>query len=96
MYKKFIVPFFALTALIFITVFGMTTYRYYQAIHTDDPITPYLSVESGKATITRGDIAIDLIAPESYDIREGDSILIATGSQSVVFWPDHSTTRLSS
>ena len=32
-------------ASIFVIAFGMTTYRYYQAIHSDDPISPYLAVE---------------------------------------------------
>ena len=85
---------FIAIALVFISFFGATTYRYYQAIHSDDPITPYLSVESGKATIARGDTAIDLIAPESYDIREGDIIITSSASLSSVFWPDHSVTRL--
>lgn len=32
-------------ASILIIAFAMTTYRYYQAIHSDDPISPYLAVE---------------------------------------------------
>ncbi len=36
---------FAILSSIFVIAFGMTTYRYYQAIHSDDPIDPYLSVE---------------------------------------------------
>ncbi len=35
----------AVMASIFVIAFGMTTYRYYQAIHSDDPIDPYLLVE---------------------------------------------------
>jgi hypothetical protein len=30
---------------IFVVAFAMTTYRYYQAIHSDDPIDPYILVE---------------------------------------------------
>ncbi len=36
-----------------VIAFALTTYRYYQAIHSDDPIRPYLSVEIGQATISR-------------------------------------------
>lgn len=32
-------------ASIFVIAFGVTTYRYYQVIHSDDPISPYLQVE---------------------------------------------------
>ncbi|NRH21381.1 hypothetical protein HOO68_05030 [Candidatus Gracilibacteria bacterium] len=85
---------FLIFSLVFVVIFGMTTYRYYQAIHADDPITPYLSVETGKATISRGDIAIDLIAPESYDLQEEDIIITSAESLSSVSWPDHSVTRL--
>ncbi len=35
----------AIIASVFVIAFGMTTYRYYQAIHSDDPINPYLAVE---------------------------------------------------
>ncbi len=70
MLKNILITIGAIIVTIFIVAFGMTTYRYYQAIHSDDPIDPYLLVEEGQATITRGDIAIDMITPESYDIRE--------------------------
>lgn len=32
-------------ASIFVIALTMTTYRYYQAIHSDDPIDPFLLVE---------------------------------------------------
>jgi hypothetical protein len=35
----------AVFASIFVIALGMTTYRYYSAIHSDDPISPYLLVE---------------------------------------------------
>lgn len=43
--KNILFIFFAILSSIFVIAFGMTTYRYYQAIHIDDPINPYLSVE---------------------------------------------------
>ncbi len=36
---------FAILASIFVIAFGVTAYQYYQAIHSDDPINPYLLVE---------------------------------------------------
>lgn len=94
MHKNLFFPIFFAIAIVFIIFFGMTTYRYYQAIHSDDPITPYLSVELGNATITRGNTAIDLDTPESYDIKEGDIIITRAASLATIAWPDHSVTRL--
>jgi uncharacterized membrane protein YbhN (UPF0104 family) len=45
MTKNILTCVFAIFASIFVIAFGMTTYRYYQAIHSDDPISPYLLVE---------------------------------------------------
>jgi hypothetical protein len=45
MKKNILFSIFAVLATIFIVSFAMTTYRYYQAIHSDDPIDPYLQVE---------------------------------------------------
>lgn len=70
MKKNIFLIILAVFAVIFIIAFGMTTYRYYVAIHSDDPIDPYVSVEKGETTITRGEIAIDMTTPESYNIRE--------------------------
>lgn len=84
----------AIIASVFVIAFGMTTYRYYQAIHSDDPINPYLAVEKWNATITRGDVAIDMTTPETYNINEWDIIMIHEDSQALLAWPDHSTTRL--
>ena len=80
--------------MIFLILFGMTTYHYYQAIHSDDPIDPYLAVEMGSATIVRGDIAIDMEVSDTYILRESDIIITRAASQAVLHWPDHSTTRL--
>lgn len=94
MKKNILFIIFAVLATIFIVAFAMTTYRYYQAIHSDDPIDPYLQVEQWKATITRGDIAIDMITPETYIVEEWDIIITREDSLAVIAWPDHSTTRL--
>jgi hypothetical protein len=45
MNKNILFSILAVIASIFVIAFGMTTYRYYQAIHSDDPISPYLAVE---------------------------------------------------
>jgi hypothetical protein len=45
MKKHIIFIVLGLIALVFVVAFGMTTYRYYQAIHSDDPVDPYISVE---------------------------------------------------
>lgn len=78
----------------FTVAFGASTYRYYQALHADDPIDPYLLVEEGTATITRGTLAIDMTKNETYDLSEGDVIITRESSLAVIHWPDHSTTRL--
>ncbi len=94
MYKNLIISILLVLGLVFVIALSVTTYRYYQAIHSDDPIDPYLSVEDGTATITRGDIAIDMTLWETYDLREKDIIITHARSRAVVAWPDHSTTRL--
>jgi FecR protein len=81
-------------ASIFVIAFGMTTYRYYQAIHSDDPISPYLAVERWTATITRDKTVIDMTTPESYEVAEWDIIITRADSLAVINWPDHSMTRL--
>ena len=45
MQKNILLSILFIFASIFVIAFGMTTYRYYQAIHSDDPISPYLLVE---------------------------------------------------
>jgi hypothetical protein len=94
MQKNILFSLFAILASVFVIAFGMTTYRYYSAIHSDDPISPYLAVEKWTATITRWELAIDMMTPESYDVREWDIIITRADSLAVINWPDHSTTRL--
>ncbi len=53
MNRNILLSLVAIIASIGIIAFSLTTYRYYQAIHSDDPIRPYLSVELGQATISR-------------------------------------------
>ncbi len=45
MQKNILLSVLFIFASIFFIAFAMTTYRYYQAIHSDDPISPYLLVE---------------------------------------------------
>lgn len=71
-----------------------SSYQYYVMIHADDPITPSLTVVEWSATIIRWDIAIDLVASETYDLEEDDAIETSKDSLATVTWPDRSITRL--
>ena len=79
---------------LFVVFFGHATYQYYVALHSDDPITPYVTVESGALTLVRGTVAIDMVQSERYNLAEGDRVLVGKNGFSVISWPDHSTTRL--
>ncbi|MBC7503707.1 FecR domain-containing protein [Candidatus Gracilibacteria bacterium] len=94
MNKNILLSIILIVISIVVIAFTMTTYRYYRAIHSDDPIDPYIQVEQGNVTISRGKLAIDMTIPDSYEIQEGDIIFTRADSQSVITWPDHSTTRL--
>lgn len=85
---------FAILLGIFVISIGYSAYQYYLAIHADDPIDPYVLVESGSTRIVRGNLTISLEKEEKYNIREKDTIIVAEDSSSTVFWPDHSTTQL--
>lgn len=92
--KKFLFPILSIVFFLFIASFLWMAYGYYVAIHSDDPIVPYVMVDSGSLTIGRGDIAIDMVAGEKYTVQEDDILMSKSGSLSVLHWPDHSTTRL--
>jgi hypothetical protein len=72
----------------------MSTYQYYKALHADDPITPYVMVQSGALSIIRWDLAIDLWPSEQYDVIEEDILITKARTLASVYWPDGSTTRL--
>lgn len=91
---KIIFPVVLFFLFLLVGFFGWSTYAYYEAIHSDDPIDPYVSVDSGAVTITRGDIAIDMVEWERYTLREKDIIITKKTTLAVVHWPDHSTTRI--
>lgn len=76
--------------------FLVSAYQYYQALHSDDPIVPYIVVESGQATVVRGDIAVDMESTNRYDLKEKDIIVTKKNTLAIVHWPDHSETRLGS
>lgn len=92
--QKLLFPVFLAILFIFVVFFGWSTYNYYQAIHSDDTITPYLSVSSWNTTIGRWDIAIDMTSGEEYEIQEDDIIITKEATLATIHWPDHSTTRL--
>ena len=73
---------------------GVSAYKYYRAIHADDPIDPYLLVDSGAARIVRGDVTISLSEHEKYSLKEKDTIITQEKSEATLFWPDRSTTQL--
>ena len=92
--KKFFLAISVILVTIFITAMGVSAYKYYRAIHADDPIDPYLLVDSGAARIVRGDVTISLSEHEKYSLKEKDTIITQEKSEATLFWPDRSTTQL--
>ena len=78
----------------FVIFFGYSAYQYYVALHSDDPIVPYVFVEKGAATVVRGELAIDMTAGEQYDLSAEDTIITKKDTLAIVTWPDRSQTRL--
>lgn len=78
----------------FVIFFGYSAYQYYVALHSDDPIVPYVFVEKGAATVVRGELAIDMTAGEQYDLSAEDTIITKRDTLAIVTWPDRSQTRL--
>lgn len=68
--KKFLFLVFSLLVAIFVTLFGISAYQYYTALHIDDPIDPYVSVLTGEVTVVRGELAVDMETGEIYRLRE--------------------------
>ena len=92
--KKFFLAISVILVTIFIIAMGVSAYKYYRAIHADDPIDPYLLVDSGAARIVRGDVTISLSEHEKYSLKEKDTIITQEKSEATLFWPDRSTTQL--
>ena len=92
--KKFFLAISVILVTIFLTAMGVSAYKYYRAIHADDPIDPYLLVDSGAARIVRGDVTISLSEHEKYSLKEKDTIITEEKSEATLFWPDRSTTQL--
>ena len=92
--KKFFLAVSVILVTIFLTAMGVSAYKYYRAIHADDPIDPYLLVDSGAARIVRGDVTISLSEHEKYSLKEKDTIITEEKSEATLFWPDRSTTQL--
>lgn len=89
--------FFISLGILFLVVIGMiglSTYRYYEAIHADDPIVPELRVDLGNATVIRSAIAYDMIMGESFNLESGDAIETRDSSRATLTWPDKSITRI--
>lgn len=78
----------------FFLFFTFSAYHYYLAIHSDDPIVPYILIERWSATVVRGDIAIDMIWGDRYNLHEKDTIITGKESLAIVTWPDRSETRI--
>lgn len=73
---------------------SVSAYRYYTAIHSDDPVTPRLTVDRGEASVIRGETAYDMKAQETLELENGDAIETKALSKATVTWPDKSITRL--
>lgn len=92
--KKILIFLAIAFASIFVGMFGYYAYSYYQALHIDDPIDPYLWVEIGQSTLVRGDVAFDVKEQNEMLIQEWDTIITNPHSEASIFWPDRSITRL--
>jgi hypothetical protein len=84
-----------LTLLVIVgTLIGWSSYGYYVALHSDDPVTPTLSVEEWSASVIRGETAYDMGKWEKFDLVAGDAIETRASSRAAVTWPDRSITRI--
>ena len=92
--KKVFFSLFFIGVLVLVGAIGYSAYTYYQALHIDDPINPYLWTEVGQSTLVRGEIAYDIPEKNRYHVREDDIIITYTGSEATIFWPDRSLTRI--
>jgi hypothetical protein len=92
--KSLIVRIFLSVLVAFSLFFAYSAYQYYNVLHSDDPIVPYLFVEAGTATIVRSELAIDMSAQDRYDLSERDIIITGKESLAIVTWPDKSQTRI--
>jgi hypothetical protein len=68
--KKFFLILSMLAVAAFVVAFGYSAYGYYHALHSDDPIDPYVSVVSGDATVTRGTFSVDFVESDRYTLVE--------------------------
>lgn len=91
---RFLLLFLSGVSIIFISIFGVSAYRYYVALHADDPIDPVFFMEQGSGKIIRQDTAIILDEAEKYIIQTDDIIETASQSYGTITWPDKSITRL--
>ena len=91
---RFLILFISGVSIIFISIFGVSAYRYYTALHADDPIDPVFLMEQGSGKIIRQDTAIILGEAEKYIIQTDDIIETASQSYGTITWPDKSITRL--
>ena len=92
--KKILITSFLVLLFGLFLMFGYSAFLYYQALHSDDPIAPYVMVEKWATTVVRGDIAVDMTIWEKYDLEEKDIIITKKATLATVYWPDHSMTRL--
>lgn len=92
--KKIIIIISSLIFAILIGLFTYSAYEYYKALHSDDPIDPYLQVELGQATVVRWAISFDIEKEWKFNLIENDSIVTYTGSEATIFWPDRSITQI--
>jgi FecR protein len=73
---------------------GLSSYRYYEAVHADDPVTPEIHVDAGSASVIRGASAYDMQIGESFTLEAWDAIETRASSRATITWPDRSITRM--
>lgn len=75
-------------------LFSWSAYSYYETIHADDPIIPYLEVKEWDGKIIRENLTYELKADEKYDLEKDDIVETGKASKASIYWPDKSITRL--
>jgi len=80
--------------LVFLALFGWSTYRYYEIVHADDPIDPTLVATTWMSKVVRGDLTYELSENEALELESKDIIETGLESKASITWPDKSITRL--
>ncbi len=96
MHKKIIISVVVILFLIGSLLIGYTIYSYHQTLLGDQSRPTIARVESGSATIVRGDTAYDLGSGEEIELQSLDRVLCREDSRTTILWSDQSISRLGS